>query len=321
MAVALCVGIAIYFSRSVLAADYSCSQIKNLYKESTCCGQPTKMLSSLGEGVSCGSMKTMYRHQQCCSRSGTSPAAPTSDDMVSAKLLYVKMKMDYTTNPDITSIGDLRGYLGDGKGTQPWAAVPGLRHKYFTYNSNTKTTCGVYVFFSQAQLDGYMDSELFKSAPTWPHVAELTYEVKDVMPGTEKCIEKTKWPHTPPTREDLTTGKMLIVDLTVNYTTGMKDLPAKKEDLYSAMDAGGYTGQFATLEGLRGKYFAYDDINDHVYGFYTFINEASLNQYMASDLFTQQGSAPHIAAVTYEVQDILEGTERTMDLPSWGLLV
>jgi len=319
MAVALCVGIVVYFSRSVLAADYSCSQIKTLYKDSTCCGQPSKMLSSLGEGVSCGSLKAMYRQQQCCSKL-SSPAAPTSADMVSAKLLYVKMKMNYSSNPQITSIGDLRTYLGDGNGTEPWAAVPGLRHKYFTYSSNTQTTCGVYVFFSQAQLDSYMDSGLFKSAPTWPHVAELTYEVKDVMRGTEKCIEKTKWAHTPPTREDLTAGKMLIVDLTVNYTTGMEGFPTKKEDLYYAMDEGGYTGQFATLEGLRGKYFAYDDTSDHVYGFYTFINEKFLNQYMASELFTSQGSFPHIAAVTYEVQDILEGTERTMDLPSWGLL-
>lgn len=317
MSLALCVGVFIYF-RSVLAADYSCSQIQRMYKESGCCGQPGKMVSSSGE--SCRSLKIRYRDQQCCQRSGDwgAPAAPTKDDMVAAKLLYVEMKMDYTANPMITSIGDMRVYLGDGNGTQPWVTVPGLRHKYFTYNSDTQTVCGVYVFFSQADLDSYMNSDLFKGAPTWPHVAELTYSVKDVMPGTEKCIEKTKWPHTPPTREDLTTGKMLIVDLTLDYTTGIEGLPAKKEDFYAFIGAGEYTGQFSALEGLRGKYFAYDDTTDHVYGFYTFINEASLNKYMASDLFQGQGSFPHIAAVTYEVQDILEGTERTMDLPSWG---
>jgi hypothetical protein len=243
--------------------------------------------------------------------------APTRDDMVAAKLLYVKMKMNYTSNPDITSISDLRAYLGDGQGTAPWAALPGLRHKYFTYHSDTQTTCGVYVFFSQAELDSYMDTDLFKGAPSWPHVSKLTAEVMDVVPGTEKSIEKTQWPHTPPTREDLTAGKMLIVDITMDYTTGMPNLPASKEDLYYFFDAGGYTENFAAVEGLRGKYFAYDDKTDHVYGFYTFINEASLREYMDSDLFKQQGDGAHIAALTYQVQDILEGTERSMDLGSW----
>jgi len=244
--------------------------------------------------------------------------APGHDDMVAAKILYVKMKMDYTKKPDIKSLSDLRGFLGDAKGTEPWAALPGLRHKYFTYNNETETCGGVYVFYSQKELDAYMNTDLFKGAPSWPHVAELTYEVKDVIPGTEKSIEKTKWAKSPPAREDLTAGKMLIVDLTMNYKTGVEGLPTKKEDLYNFMDAGGYTTKFADLEGLRGKYFAYDDKIDHCYGFYTFINEESLKKYMESDLFKTQGEAPHIENLVYEVQDILEGTERTMDLGSWG---
>jgi len=244
--------------------------------------------------------------------------APGHDDMVAAKILYVKMKMDYTKNPDVKSLADLRGFLGDGKGTEPWAALPGLRHKYFTYNNETETCGGVYVFYSQKDLDAYMNTDLFKGAPSWPHVAELTYEVKDVIPGTENSIEKTKWAKSPPAREDLTAGKMLIVDITMNYKTGAEGLPTKKEDLYNFMDAGGYTKAFADLEGLRGKYFAYDDKIDHCYGFYTFINEESLKKYMESDLFKKQGEPPHIEKLTYEVQDILEGTERTMDLGSWG---
>jgi len=244
--------------------------------------------------------------------------APGHDDMVAAKILYVKMKMDYTKNPDIKSLADLKAFMGDGKGTEPWASIPGLRHKYFTYNNETDVCGGVYVFYSQKDLDAYMATDLFKGAPSWPHCAELTYEVKDVLPGTEKCIEKNKWAHSPPTREDLTAGKMLIVDVGVNYKTGIEGLPTKKEELFYAFDEGGYTTAFTDLEGLRGKWFAYDHKTDHCNGFYTFINEASLKKYMESDLFKKQAEPPHLENLTFEVQDILEGTERTMDLGSWG---
>ena len=153
-------------------------------------------------------------------------------------------------------------------------------------------------------------------------VAEVTAEVKDVMPGTELAIEKTSWPHTPPTRDDVSAAKMLVVDITMKYDTGVEGLPTKAEELYGFMAAPpngmGYPAQFGELKGLRGKYFAYDAEKDHCYGFYTFIDQASLDEYMASELFTKQGEPPHIEALTYTVQDVLPGTERTMDLGAWG---
>ena len=87
--------------------------------------------------------------------------------------------------------------------------------------------------------------------------------------GTELSIEKTQWPHTPPTREDVSKAKMLIVDLTMDYTTGIAELPAKAADLYTFMSAPpagtGYPSLFGSLHGLRGKYFVYDEKTDHWY--------------------------------------------------------
>merc|ERR1719324_2114155 len=97
---------------------------------------------------------------------GAAPAsaagAPGADDMVKAKLLYVKLKCkwDHGVEGLPTNIEQMRGYLGDGGGTEPWKALEGLRHKYFLYNEAEDTIFGVYVFFSQEALDKYMASEL-----------------------------------------------------------------------------------------------------------------------------------------------------------------
>ena len=104
--------------------------------------------------------------------------APTAQDMLDAKLLYVKLKMDYTTNPELTSVDGLKYVLGEGGATTPWAELPGLRHKYFVYNEETQTCSGVYVFFDKASLDAYMASELFKAQGEYPHVSEVTHEVR-----------------------------------------------------------------------------------------------------------------------------------------------
>merc|ERR1711865_245784 len=255
------------------------------------------------------------------------PQAPTAADMEKAKLLYVELTMDYTSNPELPDLNALKYVLGDMNGdgtgaTMQWATLPGLRHKYFVYDNEANICKGVYVFFDEKSLNDYMASELFKAQGEYPHVSAVTAEVKDVMSGTELAIEKHNWAHTPPTREDIVAGKMLIVDLTMKYDTGVEGLPTKKEDLYGFMMAPpngmGYPDQFGKLDGLRGKYFCYDDKIDHCYGFYTFVDQASLDKYMGSELFTKQGEPPHIEALTYKVHDILPGTEKSMDLGSWG---
>ena len=109
-------------------------------------------------------------------------------DMAAAKLLYVQLKLDYSKNPDVKNLDDLRVLLGEGGATSYWAGMEGLRHKYFIYDHRTETCSGVYVFYTQAALDKYMASDLFKSHQNpeiMPHFnGQVTATVLDVMPGT-----------------------------------------------------------------------------------------------------------------------------------------
>jgi len=242
--------------------------------------------------------------------------APATSDMEAAKLLYVKLKFDPNGNPEVPSMDVLRMGLGKGEMTAPWSSVEGLRHKYFLYNDETQTVSGVYVFFNQESLDNYMKSELFLAHKTFTHFSSVEAQVIDVMPGTEKCIEKTSWANTPPTREDLVKAKFLLVTIDMNYDTKIQGLPENKDQLYGFI-AAKYTEEFSGLKGLRGKYFGYDDSKNQCYGFYTFVDQESLDEYMASDLFKNQGEPPHIEKLTYQVHEVLPGTERSMDMGSW----
>lgn len=252
----------------------------------------------------------------------TSLKSPTEADMKDAAFLYVQLQMDYTTNnPDVKDRATLEAVLGDMGATSGWAGIPGMRHKYFIYHSETDVCSGCYVFYTKHARETYMKSELFASHEKLPHVSKVTALPLDVMPGTELAIEKTAWKNSPPTRGDVTAAKMLIVDITMKYDTGVEGLPTKSEDLYGFMAAPpngmGYPGMFGGLEGLRGKYFCYNADIHHCYGFYTFVDQAGLDKYMASELFCKQGDPPHISDLSYTVHDVLPGTERTMDLGEW----
>jgi len=280
--------------------------------------------------------------------------AVAAADMEKAKLLYVKLRMGVekkvnapkapkkgdapkkkkavtktsdgskdTTDPDVPNVDTFKHALSEGGLAKAWAGVPGLRHKYFIYDSEAEVFSGVYVFYTEAALNDYLASERFANGGCgYPVTYGHLRGIKDVMPGTELAIEKTSWPSTPPTRDDVSAAKMLIVDLTLDYATGVEGLPTCKEELYGFMAAPpngmGYPAQFGELEGLRGKYFAYDASIDHCYGFYTFVDQASLDTYMASDLFKLQGDPPHVKELSFKVHDVLPGTEACVDLGEWG---
>jgi hypothetical protein len=267
--------------------------------------------------------------------------------MTNAKLLFVKLKCKWDHGQEglPTDMAGMRAYLGDGKGTEPWGKLDGLRHKYFLYNEAADTVYGVYVFFTQAKLDAYMASELFTQHKTFPHFSSVEAEVKDVMCGSELSIEKVPWANTPPTRDDLTASKMLIVTLKMAYDAegsvcpnydalkwvmhapGGAEVPDKGP---GATEQGmGFPAMFTgaanpVLKGLRSKYFAYDEAKGECYGFYNFLSQAALDEYMASDLFKTNvpppdGTAqPHIGSAVPLVCEVLPGTEISMDLGAWS---
>jgi len=254
--------------------------------------------------------------------------APGAEDMKAACILYVKLKCKWDSGAagSPTTIEQMRGALVYDKMkqeglTKAWSGMDGLRHKYFLYTEETDTVSGVYVFFSEDARKAYMDTDLFKSHAMIPHFSSVEAEEVDVMPGTELSIEKTAWPTTPPTAEEVTKAVMLIVKIKMNYDTKIEGCPTCKEDLYGFMAAPpngmGYPAQFGSLKGLRGKYFGYNAAEERCYGFYTFLDQASLDEYMASDLFKKQGDPPHIAELTYTVHEVFSGTEIVLDQGAW----
>jgi hypothetical protein len=259
--------------------------------------------------------------------------------MTKAKHLYVKQKFDWTRSSQMKSLDDLRaaltgkreyaeraGVLTEVKGeryaeaAEAWASVPGLRHKYFVWNKATQTCGGVFVFYDDASLQRYLESDLHNTQRTLPHVAKDEVWAGDVVPGTELSVEKHPWPTSPPMRKHLTMGKMLVVDIHLNYETG--NPPRSAEDLYGMMAAppagqGYLVSAVSELRGLRGVYFAYYEKTEHLRGFYTFLDKASLDAYLQSELFESQAEAPHVMDMHHSVHDILPGSELTVDLGVW----
>ena len=127
----------------------------------------------------------------------TKKPAPTGADMEKAKLLYVTLKMDYTSNPDVPNVDALKSALSDGGLTKVWAGVAGLRHKYFVYDKEEEVCSGVYVFYTEKALTDYMDSDLFKAQSTYPHVSKVTAASPLThTPPLTPCLT-----HTPPRLE------------------------------------------------------------------------------------------------------------------------
>jgi len=260
-------------------------------------------------------------------------AKPGPEDMAAAKVLYVKLKAKWDSGVENcpTSIDDLRMGLGDGGMTTPWSGMEGLRHKYFGFDSESETVCGVYCFYSQAALDKYMASDLFKSHDTMPHFSSVEGEVHNVLVGTENSIENYDWPHSPPSREEVTAGAMLVVRLDIDLAklaeTFGKPAETPEADLEQAFymnfktDGQNYCGasfgKATGPKGLRGKYFTWNAEKKVCSGFYTFVTKADLDAYMASDLFKTQADPPFITLQSATPYEMLPGTEITIDQGSW----
>ena len=77
---------------------------------------------------------------------------------------------------------------------QMWAAVPGLRSKYFTLTPDAKLCSGFYTFFDKASLDAYVASDLFKMHATFKHFSKIEYTVHEVLAGSERSVDLGAWP-------------------------------------------------------------------------------------------------------------------------------
>ena len=117
---------------------------------------------------------------------------PSQEAITKAVVLDVRFVLDFTVMPEMDSANAYRAW-GRSGGQAPWAEVPGLRSKYFTFNEETQEAGGFYTFFNKQALDDYMNSELFESMGTYPFITQLTYKVFEVIPGTELTMDLGDW--------------------------------------------------------------------------------------------------------------------------------
>jgi hypothetical protein len=92
-------------------------------------------------------------------------------DLKDAHLLQVSYTVLYDKNPEVTSMDAFNNHVPDL--TYIWANVPGLRTKSFTTVEGTDMGSGIYVFKTKADLDAYLQSDLFNQMGTFPHLADL----------------------------------------------------------------------------------------------------------------------------------------------------
>jgi hypothetical protein len=256
---------------------------------------------------------------------------PSVADMKKAHILYVTLKCNWEGNPDIKTVDDMKYGLGAGGMTAMYAppnGPKGLRHKYFTYCKETDSIYGVYTWFDRESLDNYVNSDLFAAHLTWPQFSSVSYQIFDVMEGTELAIDQGAWSgeNGAPCAADFDNkAYMLHVFLSVDYK-GNPDVPNEEAFRWGVRaDGGKFPAYYVGMDGLRSKFFTMlqDDngkgrpATDLCVGFYTFFTKEALDTYLESDLFKMHGTFPQFAKIDYAVHEVLPGTERTMDLGSW----
>jgi len=252
------------------------------------------------------------------------PTKPTSKDSQNAYVLYVKLKCDWKGNPDVPDLAALRNMLDGGGVTGMWAAVPGLRTKYFTFCKETDTVTGVYVFLTKAALEDYKSSDLFKAHLTFKHFSSVKAEVHDVMDGSQCSMDLGAWSTgagARPARADFANkAYMLHVRLTCDYK-GNPDIPNEAAMRYGIIDGPGamqgFPKMWAMVPGLRSKFFTLTEDASLCSGYYTFFDKASLDKYIVSDLFKMHGTFKHFSKIEYTVHEVLAGSERSVDLGVW----
>jgi len=270
------------------------------------------------------------------------PKQCTATDASNVWVLYVKLKVDYTKNPQVPNkealVGSLAGVpgvelmpgMGKGVGfTTMWSTLPGLRGKFFTYNEETQTCSGVYTFFDKASMDAYMASDLFKQQKDYPHCPEVTATAHQMLAGSERSMDLGNWGGgAKPTRDDVSKAYVLVAHLHIDFTTN-PDVP-NKEALFASL-AGipdvelapglgkgmGFTGMWSAVPGLRSKAFTWTDEGNICSGFYVFFDKKSLDTYMDSELGKGQAAYPHVKKFEASVHEVLPGTEFSIDLGQW----
>ena len=253
-----------------------------------------------------------------------SNSAPPSRESVSkAWILDVRFKIDYKTGvqgcPENSA--QFKGFCEAG-GTETWAQVPGLRSKFFTLSQDQQDGSGIYIFLSKQDLDGYMESDLFKNFGSFPHITQLDVKTYRVLAGSEETIDMGTWTsgNERPTREDVESAVVFYPRFNIDFGTGIEGTPSNHQEFEGALiEPMNFAKMWhnSNVSGLRSKYFTIDQENKTGTGVYIFTSQKYLDDYLKSELLSNFKSFPHITDLKVDIYNIIGGTELTMSVNPW----
>lgn len=74
-----------------------------------------------------------------------------------------------------------------------FAEIPGLTHKHFIFNHETKTYGGIYMFESKAAMEAYMAGDIYKSVienPEWSNHLVRHFEVHEEASNIQQQLKQ-----------------------------------------------------------------------------------------------------------------------------------
>ena len=241
---------------------------------------------------------------------------PSRSDAVKFATLDVQYEIEYGAIPQIQTPDDYRNSCVEAGGiTKGWVGVKGLRTKLFTFQESTGKGGGIYTFFTKADLDAYMASDLFKGFGQSPFIKKgtLKYLVYENLPGGELCSEMCAWPsgNKRPTESDIATAHVFFPHFNIKY--------GAIKEINNLDDYSKGAGMFATvpwmnLPGLRTKWFTMHRESETCHGIYFFQNKAALDSYLKSDLFRRFVKQPWLINPDPQVWEVLKGSELTIEM-------
>jgi len=224
--------------------------------------------------------------------------APTAKMQV----LTVKYELKEMTLDAHAQLGnDVVGNFAPGK-------INGLIGKTFIGNLEKGVFGGVYYFTEKASVDAYLASELWKGIVMHPNLVNFrteNYSVAAISELSNGFADKRK---TTNEESDYSAKEILIV----NYELSEMSLEAHNQ-LGKAV-----VGNFAPgkIKGLIGKTFIGNLENEVFGGVYYFTNKASVDAYLASELWKGIVSHPNLVNFKYERYSIAPISSISNGIPS-----
>jgi len=258
--------------------------------------------------------------EQCDTTEQPPAPRPTGQDMKNAVLLDVRFTLDYTQEGGPQSAEEYKALLSNEGGTSAYAAIDGLRSKYFTLTENGEHGNGIYVFLTREQAEAYKASDLFTTFKKQPYYAAVEVTEYEILQGTEECLDNTPWGSgAAATRDDVQKAALLYARFNPKYDTGAEGSPVSQENYCAAGKAGNFRG-WVYVAGLQSVYLTFNAQQNIAGAVHVFLNQEALDNYIASDLYKTMVDSAHMKDQMVEGPanyGLIAGTELTLEKSAW----